>query len=264
MTSSRVAVARHESERALFPGCRAPGGAGARRGAGGAAPRAPRSSAAGVDVGLPDPVIRLPARPPSELCLLAGVRHHARAAAGEREAARRGWRRGRRGVALLQGLVRCGRCGRRMQVAYSGRDGRVPRYACVRGYHLHATERTCQTLGGTRLDRAVSDAFLEAVTPAAVAASAGAIAELEHQHEARLEGQRLALERAQWEAGRARRQFDRCGGVRVSGSYGPRSVGTTRGPASLGAPAAVSSTARPPRTISSTSSGDPGRAKRNP
>ena len=30
----------------------------------------------------------------------------------------------REGGALLQGVLRCGRCGRRMQVAYSGKDGR--------------------------------------------------------------------------------------------------------------------------------------------
>ena len=40
----------------------------------------------------------------------------------------------REGLALLQGIVRCGRCGRRMQVAYSGRAGRSPTYACVRAF----------------------------------------------------------------------------------------------------------------------------------
>ena len=55
-----------------------------------------------------------------------------------------------------------------------------------------------------------TDAFLDAVTPAAVAATAGAIGELTDQHEARVSGQRLALERAQFEADRARRQFDAC------------------------------------------------------
>jgi excisionase family DNA binding protein len=116
----------------------------------------------------------------------------------------------REGAALLQGLLRCGCCGRSMQVAYSGRGGRFPRYACIRGRDLHGTGRACQSLGGTRLDRAVAAAFLEAVTPAGVRASAGAIAELEAQHEERLEGQRLALERAEFEADRARRQFDAC------------------------------------------------------
>ncbi|MGH2782718.1 MAG: recombinase family protein, partial [Thermoleophilaceae bacterium] len=57
----------------------------------------------------------------------------------------------REGAALLQGLVRCGHCGRRMQVAYSGTGGRVARYACVRAHHLHGTERSCQSLGGMRL-----------------------------------------------------------------------------------------------------------------
>jgi DNA invertase Pin-like site-specific DNA recombinase len=116
----------------------------------------------------------------------------------------------REGQALLQGLARCGRCGRRMQVAYSCDGGRVVRYACVRGHRLHATERACQSLGGLRVDRAVAEAFLEAVTPAGVRASAGAIEELERQHAERLAGQLLALERVEFEAERGRRQFDAC------------------------------------------------------
>jgi DNA invertase Pin-like site-specific DNA recombinase len=116
----------------------------------------------------------------------------------------------REGRALLQGLLRCGRCGRKMQVAYSGSDGRRVRYACVRGHIFHGTESACQTLGGGRLDKEIAAMFLEAVTPAGVAATTGAIAELTEQHDARLAGQRLALERAQFEADRARRQFDAC------------------------------------------------------
>jgi DNA invertase Pin-like site-specific DNA recombinase len=34
------------------------------------------------------------------------------------------------GTALLSGLLRCGRCGRKPQVVYSGNGGRVPRYGC--------------------------------------------------------------------------------------------------------------------------------------
>jgi DNA invertase Pin-like site-specific DNA recombinase len=69
------------------------------------------------------------------------------------------------GNALLQGLIRCGRCGRRMQVAYSGTNGNVPRYLCSAGHVTHATGRICGSLGGTRLDRAVTDAFLEPSPP---------------------------------------------------------------------------------------------------
>jgi DNA invertase Pin-like site-specific DNA recombinase len=116
----------------------------------------------------------------------------------------------REGAALLQGLARCGRCGRRMQVSYAGTNGTVRRYACLRGHVLHATEQTCQSLGGGRLDKAVAAAFLEAVTPAGVAATVGAVRELHDQHDQRLAGQRLAVEQAEFDADRARRQFDAC------------------------------------------------------
>jgi DNA invertase Pin-like site-specific DNA recombinase len=116
----------------------------------------------------------------------------------------------REGGALLQGVLRCGRCGRRMQVAYSGKDGRCVRYQCASGFMHYGTEKACQGLGGGRLDKAVAAAFLEAVTPAGIAASTNAITELTAQHDARLAGQRLALERAEFEAERARRQFDAC------------------------------------------------------
>ncbi|MGO9496659.1 MAG: recombinase family protein, partial [Solirubrobacteraceae bacterium] len=116
----------------------------------------------------------------------------------------------REGGALLQGLVRCGRCGRKMQVAYSGTNGKVGRYACIRGRDFHATGRACQSLGGARLDKALAEAFLDAVAPAGIAATVGAISELEAQHEQRLAGQRHAVERAQYEADRARRKFDAC------------------------------------------------------
>ena len=116
----------------------------------------------------------------------------------------------REGGALLQGLVRCGRCGRKMQVAYSGTSGKVRRYACIPRPRFHATGQACQTVGGARLDKTVTDAFLEAVAPAGITATAGAICELEDQHEQRLAGQRLAVERAQYEADRAQRKFDAC------------------------------------------------------
>jgi len=116
----------------------------------------------------------------------------------------------REGGALLQGIVRCGRCGRRMQVAYSGNDGRVPRYVCVHAHNFQNTQGACQSLGGLRLEKAITAAFMEAVTPAGVRACTEAVGELERRHEERLASQLLAVERAQFEADRARRKFDAC------------------------------------------------------
>jgi excisionase family DNA binding protein len=77
-------------------------------------------------------------------------------------------------------------------------------------HQLHGTDSACQSLGALRLEKAVTAAFLEAITPAGVRASAEAIGELERQHDERLHGQRLQVERAEFEAKRAQRQFDAC------------------------------------------------------
>jgi DNA invertase Pin-like site-specific DNA recombinase len=116
----------------------------------------------------------------------------------------------REGRALLQGILRCGRCGRRLTVQYSGRDGKTTRYLCNRIHRLQGTRGQCQSLGGLRVDQAIAHHFLDAVTPAAVEATAAAIGELEDEHDQRLNQQRLALERAEFDADRARRQFDAC------------------------------------------------------
>ena len=81
----------------------------------------------------------------------------------------------------------------------------------MRGRDLHATGQSCQSLGGVRLDQAVAAAFLEAVTPAGVAASAGG--DRRARGPARRSGWPASaspLERAEFEADRARRQFDAC------------------------------------------------------
>ena len=109
---------------------------------------------------------------------------------------------------MLQGLVVCGKCGRRMLVSYSGPSGRVPRYVCAQGLRLYGSARSCQSLSGRRLDAAVVQEMFTVLQPAALAATAAALAEAEDQHARRVRAFELAVERARYEAERARRQFD--------------------------------------------------------
>jgi len=113
----------------------------------------------------------------------------------------------RRGAALLSGLLRCGRCGRRLFVAYSGTGGRVPRYAC-RGGRVDRGAAACLTLGSLRLDRAVVDLVLDAVQPAGIDAALTARREALHDDATKRQAVELALEKARYEARRAQRQFD--------------------------------------------------------
>jgi hypothetical protein len=60
----------------------------------------------------------------------------------------------REGHSLLAGLLRCRRCGRKLHVAYSGADGKVPRYSCQGAAINHGTDK-CISFGGLRVDAAV-------------------------------------------------------------------------------------------------------------
>src|SRR5947199_5149528 len=70
----------------------------------------------------------------------------------------------REGPALLQGLLLCRRCGDRMNVRYSMRDGgqQVPTYLCDRD-HTRAGARTCQSIPGASLDEAIATLLVEMV-----------------------------------------------------------------------------------------------------
>jgi hypothetical protein len=70
----------------------------------------------------------------------------------------------REGYALLQGLVLCGQCGRRMSVRYT-RNGTTPSYECNQA-HKQQGGRTCQFVRGDGVDAAVARLFLEAIQPA--------------------------------------------------------------------------------------------------
>jgi len=113
----------------------------------------------------------------------------------------------RRGDALLAGLLRCGHCGRRLHVSYSGSVGFCVRYHC-RGAHLnHGTER-CISFGGLRVDAAVSENLLRALAPLGIEAALRAIDARAADNSEVCRQAELALSQARYEAGLARRQYD--------------------------------------------------------
>src|SRR5881296_3961121 len=113
----------------------------------------------------------------------------------------------RRGSSLLPGLLRCGQCGRRLHVSYSGTKGYVPRYSC-RGAALNHGTDWCLAFGGLRVDEANEREILRVLRPcsieAALATSTAATDEVDAQRRA----VDLELREARYEAERARRQYD--------------------------------------------------------
>lgn len=110
----------------------------------------------------------------------------------------------REGTALLQGIIVCGKCGRRMGVRYLT-DGTTPRYECTE-VHVRRAGPTCQTLRGDGVDAAVARLFLEAIEPAQLAVSLATLDDLDAQAQQSDRQWQLRLERARYEADLARRR----------------------------------------------------------
>jgi DNA invertase Pin-like site-specific DNA recombinase len=113
----------------------------------------------------------------------------------------------RSGPALLSGLVACARCGWRMVVHYRG-GSHIPRYVC-RGYDpsLGRPDR-CPTLAARVVDDLISRLVLEALRPAAIELSLAAAEDMLREAECIEMHWKQRLERARFQAERARRQFD--------------------------------------------------------
>jgi len=113
----------------------------------------------------------------------------------------------RRGEALLPGLFRCGRCGRKLTVHYGSRGTHTQRYAC-RGAFTERAEMSCISFGGMRVDRVVAQEVLERVQPFGVEAALTAMKNLERESSEKRLQLENALEQARFEAARAHRQYD--------------------------------------------------------
>lgn len=111
------------------------------------------------------------------------------------------------GDALLAGLVRCRRCGRKLTVRYTGTRHNIPRYSCWRGL-LDNGEPRCIAFGGLRVDDAIEEALLKVVKPGAVAAAVEAETQAANRRDQACDALQRDLEAARYGADRAFRQYD--------------------------------------------------------
>ena len=115
----------------------------------------------------------------------------------------------REGSALLQGIAICGHCGRGLFTYYRGKNA-TPGYRCSANDLGTGGGHHCFDVGAVGIDKAVTDAFLDAITPAAVEASLLALEQLETDRDGALQQWRLEVERVRYEAERAERRYRAC------------------------------------------------------
>src|SRR5260370_11910598 len=89
----------------------------------------------------------------------------------------------RKGQALLQGIVRCGRCGALFHLHYSGKQGEWPEYRCSADQsQFGGTD--CQRVRALALDRQVEQRFLQALHPDQVTLPLATFPQLQHADQA--------------------------------------------------------------------------------
>ncbi len=114
----------------------------------------------------------------------------------------------REGPALLQGIVICGCCGRRMTIRYHTRSpgDLYPIYVC-QSSTVESAERICQCIPGASIDEAISELLIESMTPLALEVALNVQAQLHARLEESDRLRKKRVERAQYEAELSRQRY---------------------------------------------------------
>ena len=116
----------------------------------------------------------------------------------------------REGLALLQGLLICGCCGRALTVRYQGNGGLYPLYLCSAQRRQGLATTDCMSVRSDLLDNAIGEAVLTALRPAELELAVTALNELEQRDHAIMRQWHMRIERAGYEVALAERRYQEC------------------------------------------------------
>jgi DNA invertase Pin-like site-specific DNA recombinase len=114
----------------------------------------------------------------------------------------------REGLCLLQGLLLCGVCGRRLGVRYTGNGGIYPIYQCVWKHREALAPRACLSVPSAPLDQTITDRLVSAITPVTIQLALKALTNLEERDREISAQWRMRIERARYEADLAERRYE--------------------------------------------------------
>jgi DNA invertase Pin-like site-specific DNA recombinase len=113
----------------------------------------------------------------------------------------------REGLALLQGLLVCGQCGRALTVRYTGNGGIYPCYLCNWLHRDAIASKSCMSFRCDLLDAAIADEVLKTLQPTELELALAALHELETRDHTIGRQWQMRLERAEYEAALAERRY---------------------------------------------------------
>ena len=113
----------------------------------------------------------------------------------------------RGGASVFAGILRCGQCGRKVLVHYSGLQSRSIRYSCSTNCR-NDDGRRCLSFSANALERTLLGQLLETVSPLGVEAALQAAEILAVEGHTLREQRELELTQARYESERARQQYN--------------------------------------------------------
>jgi hypothetical protein len=113
----------------------------------------------------------------------------------------------REGLALLQGLLLCGHCGRALTVRYTGHGGIYPAYLCNWLHREALATKNCMSFRCDVLDSFIAEEVLNTLQPAELELALAALQELETRDQAIMRQWQMRLERAEYETALAERRW---------------------------------------------------------
>jgi hypothetical protein len=114
----------------------------------------------------------------------------------------------REGRALLQGLLLCGHCGRKLSPRYTGNGGIYPVYECTRRQTDTHYSSQCVRIQADLIDQKVGGRILEILRPDQIEIALRAVQELERRSQAVDQQWRMRIERLEYQAQLAQRRYE--------------------------------------------------------
>jgi len=114
----------------------------------------------------------------------------------------------REGLALLQGLLICATCGRKLTVRYTGNGGINPAYQCSWRHRDGLSNKYCLSIRCNLVDAAIADRILQVTQPAQLEIALKALQELERRDSDIDKQWQMRIERANYSAQLAQRRYE--------------------------------------------------------
>jgi DNA invertase Pin-like site-specific DNA recombinase len=114
----------------------------------------------------------------------------------------------REGATLLQGLLVCGICGRRISIRYKVNKAIVPTYECNGRKRQGLTGGSCFSFRANLVDPIIEQRVIQILTPGNVTIALSAMAEIEKRNNSLNKHWEMNIQRCQYQADIAQRRFE--------------------------------------------------------